>query len=217
MAARPARCEGVSSAGFSLKNQQLWRHQWCRVDSVAACRCTDARCLMQLRVGCCNSCSQLSHGSASSSNDGCVVMIMNGRVPTGMVANALLHGVLVLQSPGDAGSAGHDGSASGRIRLWPGPVRTQTSATHAKTHRASRTSTRAPLAAPHQTRAASRADATPKAAPRDGLRITKNHLAVETGSRSRPSPAAPTQGSLEAAAMSAPSSYRPPTEQDRQL
>ena len=40
------------------------------------------------------------------------------------------------QSPGDAGSAGHDGSASGRIRLWPGPVRTQTSATHAKTHRA---------------------------------------------------------------------------------
>lgn len=45
----------MSSCRFlSQKNQQLWRHQWCRVDSVAACRCTDARCLdAQLRVRCC--------------------------------------------------------------------------------------------------------------------------------------------------------------------
>ena len=91
---------------------------------------------------------------------------------------AAFHGVLVLQSPGDAGSAGHDGSASGRIRLWPGPVRTQTSATHAKTHRASRSSAHRRLthSQRHQTRAASLA-----------RRRRGPHLATAYGSPRTPS------------------------------
>ena len=107
-------------------------------------------------------------------SDGCGAIIRNGRVSAGMVANALRFTVCSCKIACDVGSAGHDGSAGERIRLWPGSVRTQTSATHAKTHRASRTSARRPplTSQRHQTEAASRA---PDAKGRTSRRSTDHH------------------------------------------
>ena len=92
-------------------------------------------CWMRAAVSGVANSSQLSHGGATSSNDARAVIIRNDGVSAGMVANALrLTGVLVpnrlmrlsiisLRPPR-------------KDQSLAGSVRTQTSATHAKTHRA---------------------------------------------------------------------------------
>ena len=171
----------MSSCRFlSQKNQQLWRHQWCRVDSVAACRCTDARCLdAQLRVRCCKllqpaiarQCHQQQRRMRSDykewsslGRDGCKC--------------AAFHGVLVPNRLPET-LALSLGSTSGRIRLRQRSVRKQISATHAKTIAGKRPPRTAPRSASNKG-SLSRADGrpTPKAAPGDGLRITTNPLAI---------------------------------------
>ena len=125
----------MSSCRFlSQKNQQLWRHQWCRVDSVAACRCTDARCLdAQLRVRCCKllqpaiarQCHQQQRRMRSDykewsslGRDGCKC--------------AAFHGVLV-PNRHSLYDAALTVDRHGRIRLWQASFRKEASATHAKT------------------------------------------------------------------------------------
>jgi len=134
------------------------------------------RAVLDLQLHCqvVNLSNQLSHGSANSTTAGSAVIIMNARVSAGMVANTLRFTCARAKSPVMLVSAGHDGSASERIRLWPGSVRTETSATHAKTHRASRTSARRPplTSQRHQTEAASRA---PDAKGRTSRRSTDHH------------------------------------------
>ena len=101
-------------------------------------RCTEARCLdAQLQCEVLQThCSQLSHGSATSTTAGSAVIITNGRVSPRMIAITLrFHGCSCLYR----GAECHFGRAATRDRESPaGSVRTQTSATHAKTHRASR-------------------------------------------------------------------------------
>ena len=133
---------------------------------------------------------------------------------------AAFHGVLVLQSPGDAGPAGHDGSASVKIRLWPGSVRIQTSTTHSKTHRAKTAPPHArlsQLAAP-VCRAASAPPPRPpevEGRTRDDLRITRKPRAIGDGQPQPPAPpAAPytkQEGSHERALVLPPAHRtRPP-------
>ncbi len=145
-------------------------------------------------VRCCQLLSQLSHGSATSSSDGSAVIIMNARVSAGMVANALrFHGVLVLYREL---SVIWLRRAATRDRESPaGSVRTQTSATHAKTHPASRTSARRPplTSQRHQTEAASRApDAKGRTSrrPTDYQETKSDRRRAATAAR-RPLPAAP--------------------------
>ena len=116
-----------------------------RVDVVAvlaAASCAGAWiCRLQCQVV--NLSNQLSHGSATSTTAGSAVIIMNARVSARMVANTLRFTVCSCLY---RGPECHFGSAERRPRkdrLWQGSVRTQTSATHDKTH-ASRTSARRP-------------------------------------------------------------------------
>ena len=69
-----------------------------------ACRCVVRRWISGCSVRCCKL-SQLSHGGATSSNDGRAVIIRNGRVSAGMVANALRFTVCSCKIACDVGSA----------------------------------------------------------------------------------------------------------------
>ena len=115
MAARPAYDAALCPlAGFSLKKSAAVASPMVSRRQRRGLPVPDARCLdAQLRVRCCKL-LQLSHGSATSSNDGCVVIIMNGRVSAGMVANALRFTVCSCKSPTEM-LALSLGSTSGRI------------------------------------------------------------------------------------------------------
>ena len=190
---------------FSLESlQQRWRHECRRVDGVpVARRCTVRRCWI-CSVRCCL-CSQLSHGSATSTTAGSAVIIMNGRVSARMVANTLRFTVRSCKIACDVGSAGHDSSASERIRLWQDPSesrpqRRMRGPIAQKQH--------PPPAASHNSQRHCQGSLRPgtrrrktKVAKRDGLRVTRKPRAIGDGQPTAASPPAapPNKGSLSRA------------------
>ena len=158
-----------------------------RVDGVTvACRCVVRRWICRLQCQVLQLCSQLSQGSAASSNDRWRSIIKYTRVSAGMVANALHFtgaraciarlSVILAPRPREAVSA-KDPSEHRPQRHMQRPIAQAAPPPAGRLSHRSAIKQRQPLARP-----------TPKAAPRDGLRITTNPLAIETGSRSARQP-----------------------------
>ena len=156
--------------------------------------------------------NQLSQGGAASTTAGSAVIIMNGRVSARMVANTLRFTVCSCKIACDVGSAGRDGSASERIRLWQDPSENRPQRRMRRELRESGTPRTTPRSAIKQ-EAASRAT-TARRRQRPHLATAygpPQTLAIETGSRRPPATlAAPPnkEGSL--------SRRRPPEDRRRQ-
>ena len=148
LASRWRHVDGVAvatSTGCKVQCDVLLQACVASTSVAVACRCIVRRWICCYSVRYSTLWSQLSHGGATSSKDGSRVIINDRRVWARMLAIELRIAVCSCLNRliGDAGCS--QSTASGRLRLWQGSVRTQTSATHAKTHRVVRPPPRWPL------------------------------------------------------------------------